>query len=258
MQNKKGQILLITIMLLATVMTVVLSVSFKSVTETQVTKLEEESQKALAAAESAIEVALKENQDVTFGPGILAGSLTSISGFSGSATIQTAASKTFTTPIIPKDGSYTFYLGDYDVQNKTIAPSMLSDPITLCFETGTTKPVLELTLVKQNSVKKYIIDPDSRISGSVTTGSNCPPNSTDYKHSIDVDPSDVGGGLFLVVRVFYAPTRLFFTGNLSNLPLQGRTISSEAKSSTSTGVSKKVVLFQSYPQIPGEFFTTTF
>ena len=58
---KRGQILLITVMLLATVMTIVLSVSFKSVTETQITKLEEESQKALAAAEAAIEVALKNN-----------------------------------------------------------------------------------------------------------------------------------------------------------------------------------------------------
>ena len=33
---------------------------------------------------------------------------------------------------------------------------------------------------------------------------------------------------------------------------------SDVKSSTSVGVSKKVVLFQSYPQIPGEFFTTAF
>ena len=62
MKSQKGQILLITVMLLATVMTIVLSVSFKSVTDTQVTKLEEESQKALAAAESAIEVALKTMQ----------------------------------------------------------------------------------------------------------------------------------------------------------------------------------------------------
>ena len=103
MKNKKGQILLITVMLLATVMTIVLSISFKSVTETQVTKLEEESQKALSAAESAIDVALKENQNVTIG----AGSLSSITGFSGNATINSTASKTFTTPSIPKNGSYT-------------------------------------------------------------------------------------------------------------------------------------------------------
>src|SRR3990167_1007022 len=97
MKNKRGQILLITVMLLATVMTIILSVSFKSITETQVTKLEEESQKALAAAEAAVETAIKENQNITFGPGI-EGSLSSITGFSGSATIESLTSKTFTTP----------------------------------------------------------------------------------------------------------------------------------------------------------------
>ena len=54
MKSKRGQILLITVMVLATIMTVVLSVSFQSVTETQTTKLEEDSQNALAASGAAI------------------------------------------------------------------------------------------------------------------------------------------------------------------------------------------------------------
>ena len=61
MRSQQGQVLLITIMLLATVLTVVLAVTFKSTTETQLTKLEEESQKALAAAEAGVEVAIKQN-----------------------------------------------------------------------------------------------------------------------------------------------------------------------------------------------------
>ena len=87
MRNNSGQILLITVMLLATVMTIVLSVSFKSATDTQITKLEEESQKALVAAESAIEVALKNNSTAILGPEGSA-DLSSITGFSGTATIE--------------------------------------------------------------------------------------------------------------------------------------------------------------------------
>ena len=249
---KKGQILLIIVMLLATVMTVVLSVSFKSVTETQITKLEEESQKALAAAEAAIEAALKENATAIIG----LGSLSSITGFSGSATIESTTAKTFTTANIPKNGSYTFYLGAYDMNAKTIQASTNQD-IDLCFQSGTVNPAIEITLVKSSGVKKYVVDPSSRISNASNGSSICTPNNN-YGISYTIPGVDIGAdGQFFIVRVLYAPTKLFFSRS-TNLPLQGRTVSSQATSVTSTGVSKKVILFQSYPQIPGEFFTTAF
>ncbi len=256
MKNKSGQILLITVMLLATVMTIVLSASFKSVTETQVTKLEEENQKALAAAESAIEAALKENTTATIG----LGSLTSITGFNGSATIESLSETTFTTPNIDKDGSYTFYLGTYDMTAKTIGASV-AQAITVCFESATTNPAIEVTLVKTGGIKKYVVDPDIRITNAddgSPVSSNCP---SGYSYSVDIPAADATGigtdSKFMLVRVFFAPTKLLFY-RATTLPVQGRTISSNVTSSTSVGVSKKVVLFQSYPQIPGEFFTTSF
>jgi len=254
---KKGQILLITVMLLATVMTIVLSVSFKSVTDTQVTKLEEESQKALAAAESAIEVALKDNATATIG----SGSLTSITGFSGSATIESLAETTFITSTIPKDGSYTFYLGEYHLDTKAIDAPLNSQNITVCF-TGTTKPAIEITLIKTSGVKKYVVDPDHDQSGRIVNAlasSSCTPNSN-YSFSTTIPSADIdANSKFLLVRVLYASTKLLFHGDSDlDLPVQGRTVSSQATSSTSTGVSKKVVLFQSYPQIPDEFFSTSF
>lgn len=252
MKNRSGQILLITVMLLATIMTIVLSVSFKSATDTQITKLEEESQKALVAAESAIEVALKNNNTATLG----SGSLTSITGFEGSATIDLTTSTQFTTASIPKDGSYTFYLGNYDVTTKTIGAST-NQNITLCFQSGTPNPAIEVTLVKSSSVKKYVVDPSSRVTNA-STGSSCTPDTTNYSYSANISGSDIGAdGQFLLVRVLYTSTKLFFSAS-SNFPIQGRTVSSQATSSTSTGVSKKVVLFQSYPQIPGDFFSTSF
>lgn len=263
MRNKSGQILLITVMLLATVMTIVLSASFKSVTETQVTKLEEENQKALAAAESAIESALKANSDNSTITSVALG--TDFSGFSGSATIESLAATTFTTPTIDKDGSYTFYLGTYDMATKTITGASEARAIIVCFESGTPNPAIEITLIKTSGVKKYIADPNAdqagRISNAndgVPVSANCP---SGYNYSINIPGPDATGigtdGKFLLVKVLFAPTKLLFY-RTTTLPVQGRTISSDIKSSTSAGVSKKVILFQSYPQIPGEFFTTTF
>lgn len=249
---KKGQVLLITVMLLATALTIVLSLSFKSVTETQTTKLEQESQKALSAAESAIEAALKNNSSAILG----SGSLSNITGFSGSATIQSLTAPTFTTVNIPKDGSYTFYLGDYDTTTQKIGAS-LAQSVEICFQSATTNPALEVTLIKTSGIKKYVIDPSTRISNALAGSIICSANGS-YGLSYIIPGADIGtDGQFLLVRVLYSSTKLLFSRS-SNFPIQGRTISSQATSSTSTGISKKVVLFQSYPQIPGEFFATTF
>ena len=139
MKKNKGQVLLITVMLLATVMTVLLSITFESRTETQVTKLEVQSQKTLAAAEAAIEASLKSGTTATIGEG----SLSSFAGtFTGSATVGSTLSKTFTSPLVAKDGSYTFYLGDY--VNKAIGASTTQD-IVVCFNSNSD---VEITLLK--------------------------------------------------------------------------------------------------------------
>src|SRR3989344_3285738 len=111
MKHQKGQILLITIMLVATILTVVLAVTFKSTTETQLTQLEEESQKALAAAEAGVEAVIQ--QDV--GESVFIASLPNIAGtgFTGQATVGSITNPVFVSPLLQKDQQYTFYLSDY-------------------------------------------------------------------------------------------------------------------------------------------------
>ena len=251
MKRRNGQILLITVMILATILTVVLSVSFRSVTETQITKLEEENQKALAAAEAAIETSLKTGSATIFG----SGSLSNITGFSGGASLTTTTTNSFTTPTIPQDASYTFYLGDYNSETHEIDAS-LDQPIEICFQSPSPKPALEITLVKTTGIKKYVIDPDklTRILEAELPSSIC--SNSSYSYSYPIPGADIGtDAKILFVRTLYQGGRLYFSRS-TNLPLQGKTISSSAVSQT--GVSKKVTLFQSYPQIPAEFFTTTF
>ena len=244
-------------MVLATIMTVVLSVSFQSVTETQVTKLEEDSQRALAAAEAAVEASLNGGGNVTIGEGSLLNF--SGSGITGSATVTSLISNKFTTPMIVKDSSYTFYLRTYNPETKAFSGTAVDENVTICFDSGTIDPAIEITLVKNNSrVNKYIIDPASRIQNlTLTPGvGNCPADSNfDYYYSIPRADIVANNAHLIIVRVMYAPTKLIFSRS-TDFPPQGSTVSSTA--TTQTGVSKKVVLFQSYPQIPAEFFTTAF
>ncbi len=244
--KQKGQVLLITVMLLATALTVVLSLSFKSTTETQITKLEEESQKALAAAEAGIEAALRQGSIANIG------SLPGLGSFTGSATIETTTTNTFITPLLQKDEQYTFYLSNYTPPSSF--SNYWSGNLTVCFG----NVALELTLIKSdNTLTRYAVNPSNSTiitnAPSASAGStNCPDSSFSNNYTL----SSISNTKLLIARVIGSgTTKIGIKGSL-NLPIQGKTITSEAKSTT--GVTKKVQLFQSYPQIPTDFFVTSF
>ena len=258
---KKGQVLLIVVMLLATALTVTLTTTYQSVTETQLSKLEEENQKALAAAEAGIEAALNQKTTVNIG------SLPNLSNFSGQAVIQTTQSNQFITPLLQKDEQYTFYLANYNSQNKTLGSNSTAQDINLCFGSSSFNPALEITLIKSDGVvKRYAINPHNPqgstiIQNGVSSSSftNCPPNNPPFTNQYLIRASSIDNNTqLLIVRVISnqnGSTRIGFKAT-NPFPLQGTTIISTAK--TQTGVEKKVQLFQSYPQIPAEFFVTSF
>ncbi|MFN4212723.1 MAG: hypothetical protein ACK4FL_02035 [Microgenomates group bacterium] len=255
LKNKKsknsGQVLLITIMLLATALTLVLSLSFKSTSETQITKLEEESQKALAAAEAGLEKSIRSSIGGSFAS--LGLNLEGINLTESNVTFETTQKNTFTTPLLQKDEAYTFYISNYDPTGNNFGPSTAQN-VTVCFQGSSPNPALEITLIKSNSIKRYVVDPDGRIN-LASTPSSCSSNSS-FSYSFTIPGSDVGtDAKVLVVRILYNGGKLFFS-RTANFPFQGKTITSQAKSET--GVTKKIQLFQSYPQIPSDFFVTSF
>ena len=140
MSSQKGQILLITIMLVATVLTVVLAVTFKSTSETQITKLEEQSQKALTAAEAGIELALQQE----LGSSVSIGSLPEFSGsgFSGDAKVESIRDSKFVSPLLLRDQQYTFYLADYPG-----FANPLNGYLAVYFQSEADCPALELTFL---------------------------------------------------------------------------------------------------------------
>jgi len=255
--SRQGQVLLIVVMLLATALTVVLTASYQSVTETQITKLEEENQKALAAAEAGIEAVLNQKTDI-----VNIGSLPNLSDFSGEASIQEVRSNKFITPLLQKDEEYTLYLVDYNPQTKTLGTTSTAQNIFICFGSSSYNPALEITLIKNNNLlKRYVVNPQGNTliqNGSAASSPTfCPDQS--FTNQYTISASDIGTNTqFLIVRIINnvsGSTRVGFQTD-GRFPIQGTTIVSTAKSSV--GVEKKIQLFQSYPQIPTEFFITTF
>jgi hypothetical protein len=265
MKNRKGgQVLLITVMLVATVITVVMTLVFKTNIDTQTTKLQEESQKALAAAEAGIERGLTGAQG-TFNAVSIGLSFSGIDAINSNVTIDSNPATEFVSPLIAKDEQYTFYLTGYDMETKLFSGlSPTSVVVYYGSNNNCTNISLELTLISGVSPGPYTLTrkvadtggifyesiPGSQIGTSpggnlITTSFNCKTSAI----SIPADPR------LLIVRVFNSSTKIGISFN-GQAVKQGNLITSSAK--TTTGVVKKIQLFQSYPQIPADFFVTSF
>ena len=261
MKRNSGQALLITIMLIAVALTVVLAMSYTSKTDVQLSKLEEENQKALAAAEAGIDALVNQNADASV---LIDGSLgDSFKEFSGSATKTAVAKEEFASPLLQPNSHYMLYLADYPglstnpfsgtvtiyYSNKTLCNDSSSDALEVTVIYGTAYPY---------TIERFKVDGGQRIStgqGKYQDDVGYTKDGVSFKCKTSSFSMTYANPKLMIVRSIFNPTRIGFEGS-SSLPTQGTIISSEAK--TSSGVSKKVQLFQSYPQIPADFFTTSF
>ncbi len=263
--KQSGQVLLIIVMLLATVLAVTFSVSFTSQTETQTTKLEEDSKRALAASEAILEASLKQPASGT--PySIAALGLTNLSGFNGSASVSETQGNTFVTPLLQRDEQYTLYLSQYDNAAHTFS-SPFSGDLYFYMKSESGCPAVELTYVHtdaNNSLTRDLIDPCDQVSGSgelpnlqLVPKTNIKGTDFEYKNQ---NPKPISGDIKVVfMRVLFNATKLGIqrvAGASSVLPPQGKTTTAQAQ--TNTSVTSTVSLFQSYPQIPSDFFVTSF
>ncbi len=263
-KTQGGQALLIVIMLLATIITVITTVSFKSNTETQITKLEEESQKTLAAAEAGIEKAIGDR--IASGGNYLYSNLqlSNLSGIdlnSSSVTVSTNTGTNFVSPLVQKDQQYTFYMSGY-VDNVFSSPYAGNITTYYGSESNCSAIALEITVISGNgpyTINKYISDSGGILTSPAGTGVNNIRNGAgaviggtnfNCKTNAIAMPANVK---ILLVRILGNRSKIAILGS-SPLRPQGKFITSEAVSQT--GVTKKIQLFQSLPQIPAEFFVT--
>jgi hypothetical protein len=271
--SQKGQALLLLVMMLATTMTIVMTVVFTSRNETKTAKLEQDSERSFSAAEAGIEAVMR----VTPSPSMTFAQL-GLSNLNGvdlnNSTVSISTpNDPFVSPLIQKDQQLTYYLADYNTTDGTFS-NPFSGNLDLYYgsETGINcnQIALEMSAVYGTaapySVMRYVANYQNTIlqtSLGVSTfdisGTPYTINTTSFKCRTSF--TIAANARLMFIRVLAASrstakTRFGTDGTLATHRAQGRYIQSEAK--TTSGVVKKVQLFQSYPQIPAELFVTSF
>lgn len=269
--GQRGQALIVLVLMISIILAIVSATSYRLTTETQTTKAQEDSVRALAAADAGIEVGLQRANNLPAQTYTFADLSLSLAGVDStrSRVLITDTSSDFVSPVIPKDGQFTFYVKDY---NDPAAPNYASNiAINFRSESGNscgaprTQPAYELTYIygpTANLVRRMLVEPctgPQAISGNSFTAAN--PGlyvvaATNFEHRTVINPATSGMAdmRVIIIRPIFGSARFGFTG--TNLEPQGKLIRSEAY--TTSGPSKIVTIFQSLPQIPAEFFVTTF
>lgn len=266
-KSQSGQVLLLVILISTVLLTIGLSVSRLTTEETKISKLEEDSKRAFAAAEAGLEAAI--NQPIG---SFTLESLNLGAGIAGTVNVSLDTAPSFTTRTLFKDEQQLFYLSSYtpvdpnDPNSQQVFGAPFSGKLTIenvrptDFCSGVNKHAVELTFINTEEtgnklvIRKVVDDCEPPVvEGAI--------DKVRYGDEIDLTATPAN---LLVIRII-APNVNFGGAQVSivnadnpqnNWPAQGKTITSQAK--TETNVNKKIKLFHSYPQLPAEFFVTAF
>lgn len=261
-KRKKGQTLLITLLVLTVAITVALSLVARATTDIRLTSQIEESARAFAAAEAGIEEALKTNIS---GSSVVASATntkfeTSIAALAGSDSVYTPQNS------IPLGEATTIWL----VHHKDDGTINESDPdhyggaaINICWDHGTPTAAMEVALYALNTATNdYVVtreayDPnaDRRTENGfsdVTNASTGCGTSNVVMQTVSL-PAGVGVmPLFLRLRPYYGSTKIRVEPSAGTaLPDQGQEITSTG--TTGDGVTRKIVVQREYSAFPSDF-----
>lgn len=252
---QSGQVLLISLLVLAVALTVGLSVATRTISTNRMTAAQDSSQRAFSAAEAGLERALTIGMD-----SVITGSFsgnnssykTSKSLLSGDEILLNNGN------FILKDDSADIWLSNYPDYSSPWTGTLdiywgrASDVCTQP-ETSNTKAALEVILISGDTsnprITHYAYDEcDDRRNfnkfSDVLAGGSVKGKTFAYKASINVN-----SGLLARVVSLYAGTYIGAVG--SGLPPQGTIITSVGASG---GTQRKIVSFRGYPKAPIELY----
>lgn len=256
---QRGQMLLITILVLTVATTIALSLIGRATTDLSMSNQLEESTRAFDAAEAGIESALKSGvsaANVAVGTGVsYTVNVNTIGGASGvyQLTHKTTQGATETLWLVNHnaDGS----LNESPVYTTTTLPVCWSQP-----DAGGIKAALIISVLYKSADGSYKVarvaaDPDAvarsnNFDATVTTGGcslgyfETVLNFTPAALGITLTGASPDTLLALRIRPEYADTTLAVDGGVTGIPKQGSVI--ESTGTTGTGVSRKVLVYQQY------------
>lgn len=282
MSNSKGQALVLVLLSMSVVLTIVLFILSRSITDIAVSTSQEDAVRAFSAAEAGIERALV----VGSGTGT-----TTIGDASYSTTVSnySQGDKTFLYPISMDSGeSATIWFVEHDSNGNTICDATHScftgTQMKVCWgKQGTlnnqsTTPAIEAIVFYESTAKdpttikiaRGAYDPNAGRTGSNGFGStdpgSCVINGTTYAFHKTITFSSLGipaGSYNTKGGLQYARIRMFYNSTLgqdlgvdvngagsATLPSQGQNIISTGTSGESN---RRVQLFQGWPETPKVF-----
>lgn len=263
--HKQGQILLISLLVLSIATTVALSLIGRSTTDVSISNQITESSRAFSAAEAGIEEALQSGVG-TSGAQVLTAGVTynvvkaDIGGAAGAYTFPKKVSRGVTE---------TLWLVNHNVDG-TLAevPTYTAASIDLCWSSETVTPAISVSIFYKTAggvyrVAKGAYDPDStraltnKFSGVTALSGGCGAGTgTTYKQTLVfgnfVPAINPASDTLLMLRVapVYADANLAVNA-IGALPLQGSKLESTGMSSS--GVTRKIVVYQEYRSPPSIF-----
>lgn len=260
----KGQVLLITVLVLSIAVTIALSLIGRSVTDVSMSRNLEESARAFSAAEAGVEEALRTN---TLESKTNA-SYTEGAGYTSEVAIIGDSTGVYTLSTITAGQADTVWLVGHDASNAIDLATYYSyGTIDVCWSHATPTPALEIAIYYKSGANYLVIrsafDPDALIRSSnkfstVTDVNNisggCGGMTNVYRQTVTVP---TGAGiipLFMRIRPYYGNATVTVTPlGSNNLPKQGVEVSSTgctqitASGCTEGGVTRKIVVRRQYP-----------
>ncbi len=259
LQEESGQALVLVLLSLAVVLTIVLFILSRSITDVSISSTESESISAFSAAEAGVEQALV----VGSAP---SGSV-SVGDASYNASVTSVASgvRSFIYPVELNSGdAMTLWLRSQDA-----SPSFNGTALKICWgKAGTpagtaTTPAIEISVVYGTpgtaKVFRAAIDPYQSRSpnnnfGTVSAGATISGQSFPFCYTVN-NLGALGNLQFVTIRMFYNtntshPIAFDSTSSSWLFPAQGIRVDSSGTSGTS---SRRVEVFQGWPEVPGVF-----
>jgi len=258
---QSGQIVLITLLVLALATTIALSLISRTTTDLAMTNQIEESAIAFSAAEAGIEEALKSGLG-TAGAQVLTGGQTyqvNVVDFGGATGVFEYPRKT---PLGSVENLWLVNHNSDGSLNET--PTFTTNSIDLCWSKESAIPAVVATILyKRNGIlylAKAAFDPDA---GRYTTdkfaygglaGTHCGKTNM-YLRTLTFSAFGITPAtdtlIALRLRPVYSETKFMIDPKGGTIPLQGKRI--ESSGSTPVGVTRKIVVFQGY-RAPSSLF----
>lgn len=261
----RGQVLLITLLVLTVATTIALSLIGRSTIDLSMSNQLEESTRAFNAAEAGIEQALKTGSGtagaVTLSPGVTYD--VSVNDIGGTAGVYQVDHKT------PENSTETFWLvphddddvdGDGNTTELNETPFFTQSTMGICWSKETAPDpaaAVELSILYKEStngsyqVARGAWDPDAATRSNNFASSGITTDGCGlgyYRKLLDFTAFGITPTLDTLISLrmkpYYADTKFAVNPGGAEIPKQGNRI--ESVGATGTGVSRKVVVYQQY------------